>query len=62
MVVFGGYYGIGKDIVSICSKANARVYSFSRTENKTDISNVKNVQHVMNSVFDLEEKSERVHL
>ena len=56
IVVFGGHYGIGKDIVTICSKSNAKVYSFSRTENRTDISNVENVQNALRKVYDVEGK------
>jgi len=41
VAVFGGFYGVGKDIVSICSKANTKVYSHNRIEIETDTSNVK---------------------
>jgi 2-C-methyl-D-erythritol 4-phosphate cytidylyltransferase len=56
VVVFGGSYGIGKDIVLICSKSGAKAYSFSRTQNETDISKVEDVQRALKKVFDSEGK------
>lgn len=54
VVIFGGSYGIGKDIVEICKKNEAKVYSFSRTENKTDISNVDDVRRALKKVNKIE--------
>jgi 2-C-methyl-D-erythritol 4-phosphate cytidylyltransferase len=37
IVVFGGSYGIGKDIADLFREAGAKVYSFSRSENKVNV-------------------------
>lgn len=55
MVVFGGSYGIGKDIVDISKKYNAKVYSFSRA-NGVDISNKESVHKALESVFEKESR------
>lgn len=36
-VVFGGSYGIGKNIVEMLEQSGARVFSYSRTENRIDV-------------------------
>lgn len=54
IIVYGGHYGIGKDIVDICLSNNAKVYSFSRTENNTDISNIDDIIDSLKKVYKLE--------
>lgn len=36
-VVFGGSYGIGKNIVEMLEQSGARVFSYSRSENRIDV-------------------------
>lgn len=56
MVVFGGGYGIGKSVVELGTLNKVRVYSFSRTENNVDVSNLKDVENALKTVFQ-EEKN-----
>jgi len=56
MVIFGGSYGIGKDICNIAELAGAKVYSFSRTENNIDIKSAKNVRDSLKEVYRKERK------
>jgi len=56
IIVFGGSYGIGQDIVAICTKANARVYNFSRSKNNIDVSKVEDVKSSLEKVYNLEGK------
>lgn len=56
MVVFGGGYGIGKSVVELGTMNKVRVYSFSRTENNVDVSNLKEVENALKTVFQ-EEKN-----
>lgn len=53
-VVFGGSYGIGKDIVDELRNAGTRVHSFSRSLTKTDVGNRKDVARALKEVFDKE--------
>lgn len=50
VVVFGGSYGIGKNIVEICERYGARVYPFSRSTNGIDVSNQENVVKALKEV------------
>ncbi|MBP3942151.1 bifunctional cytidylyltransferase/SDR family oxidoreductase [Sphingobacteriaceae bacterium WQ 2009] len=50
MVVFGGSYGIGKEIVDLARKLGAIVYSYSRSENGVDISNEESVRKALAEV------------
>ena len=52
IVLFGGSYGIGKSIADICSEAGARVFSFSRSSNKIDVSNHENVAKALKQVHE----------
>lgn len=56
MVVFGGSYGIGKSIVDFGLSNGVRVYSFSRSENNVDISNMEDVKKALDKVFQVEKK------
>lgn len=56
MVVFGGSYGIGKSVVDLGVSNGVRVYSFSRSENNVDISNMEDVKNALEKVFRIEKK------
>jgi len=60
VVVFGGSYGIGKDIVELCNLYNVKVYSFSRSENGVDVSNIENVIGALDLVFKKESRIDYV--
>lgn len=49
VVVFGGSYGIGKDILEICQQFGANVHSFSRS-NKVDVSSFEQVSKALEEV------------
>nr|WP_320117902.1 bifunctional cytidylyltransferase/SDR family oxidoreductase [uncultured Marinifilum sp.] len=51
IVIFGGSYGIGKDIYNICKKAGAKVFSFSRSENNVNVKNVDDIKKSLNKVY-----------
>lgn len=51
VVVFGGSYGIGKDIVEICKKYTKNAFSFSRSENEVDIKDTEAVRKSLKSVY-----------
>lgn len=53
-VVFGGSYGIGKDVVDELRQAGTRVHSFSRSLTKTDVGNRKDVVRALKEVYDKE--------
>lgn len=50
IVVFGGSYGIGEEIVRLAEGLEAKVYSFSRSKNGVDVSNVEQVREALASV------------
>lgn len=54
VVIFGGSYGIGKDIADICSKYKAHVHSFSRSTTGTDISDSTSVIKALKTVYEKE--------
>ena len=54
VVVFGGSYGIGGEIVNILTSLNGHVYSFSRSENGVDVTNKQKVQEALQSVYEKE--------
>jgi len=56
MVVFGGTYGIGKSVVDLGLSKGVHVYSFSRSENNIDISNMEDVKNSLHKVFQIENK------
>jgi len=51
IVIFGGSYGIGKDIYNICKETDANVFSFSRSENKVNVKNVDDVRKSLEEVY-----------
>ena len=60
VVVFGGSYGIGSYIVNICKENNAHVYSFSRSENGVDVSDIKTVRNSLKEVWNKEGRIDAV--
>lgn len=56
MVVFGGTYGIGKSVVDLGISNGVHVYSFSRSENNVDVSNMEDVKKALEKVFQIEKK------
>lgn len=50
MVVFGGSYGIGEEVVKLGRSLGAVVYSFSRSQNGVDVTNVEKVRNILNEV------------
>lgn len=51
LVVFGGSYGIGKEIVDCAREMGAVVYSFSRSQNGVDVTDIKSVHDALESVY-----------
>lgn len=60
IVVFGGSYGIGKNIVEICERYGAHVYSFSRSKNGIDVSSQEDVIKALREVFEKEKHIDAV--
>ena len=60
VVVFGGSYGIGKDIVEICEQYGAHVYSFSRSLNGIDVSKQEDVAKVLKEISEKEGRIDAV--
>lgn len=60
VVVFGGSYGIGKNIVEMCEQYGAHVYSFSRSTNGIDVSDQENVVKALKEVYEKEGRIDAV--
>lgn len=60
LVVFGGSYGIGKEIGEIAKKYGARPYLFSRSTTNTDVSSVSDVKRDLEHVYNKEGKIDYV--
>lgn len=60
IVVFGGSYGIGKNIVETCKKYKAHIYSFSRSTSQTNVSNWHNVAKALKEVYEKEKRIDAV--
>jgi len=56
LVIFGGSYGIGKEIADIAKKYNAKVYTFSRTSTDTDVSSISDVRRDLDFVYEKENR------
>lgn len=50
MVVFGGSYGIGAEVVKIAREMGCVVYSFSRSENHVDVTDYLSVERVLREI------------
>lgn len=51
VVVFGGSYGIGKDIIDLLSGMGAKVFAFSRTTTNTNVKNREDIKIALESVY-----------
>ena len=51
VIVFGGSYGIGKDIADIFKENGNNVFSFSRSETNTDVSNREDIIKALELVY-----------
>ena len=51
-VVFGGTYGIGKDIVDMLSSMGAKVFSFSRSGTNTNVKNREDISIALEQVYE----------
>jgi len=60
IVVFGGSYGIGAEIVTLAQNNNAKVYSFSRSENGVDVTNREMVGQALKKVYTQEGRIDAV--
>ena len=60
IVVVGGSYGIGKDIVDICQQYEAHIYSFSRSTSRTDVSDSSAVSEALRDVYEKEGRIDAV--
>ncbi|MFF2370067.1 SDR family NAD(P)-dependent oxidoreductase [Agromyces sp. NPDC058110] len=47
IVVFGGSYGIGASVADLARSAGARVYAFSRSTTKTDVTKRKSIRRAL---------------
>lgn len=52
VVIFGGSYGIGKEIKDIALQYTKNVFSFSRSENNTDVKNIEDIRKALQTVYD----------
>lgn len=60
VVVFGGSYGIGGEIIDIAKQHNAKFYAFSRSMNGVDVSDYDSVADALVSVYEKEGKIDAV--
>lgn len=60
VIVFGGSYGIGKDIADICKKCGGHIYSFSRSSTGTDVSDKHSVMEALKTVYEKEGRIDAV--
>jgi len=51
LVVFGGSYGIGKDIGVLARKFGAHVHLFARSTTNTDVSSISDIKRDLESVY-----------
>jgi len=60
IIVFGGSYGIGSDIIKLAKDYGAKTYSFSRGSNNTDVANVDDIKDAIDCVFSIEKRIDYV--
>lgn len=60
IVVFGGSYGIGGEIVKLADKYGAHIYSFSRSQTNTDVADSNSVRAALQEVANKEGKIDAV--
>ena len=56
IVIFGGSYGIGKEIADIAKNYGAKVHSFSRSTTNTNVASISDVKRDLKHVYDREGK------
>ena len=54
IVIFGGSYGIGGEMIRIAQDYQAHAYSFSRSQNNCDVSKIEDVKAALKQVADKE--------
>ena len=54
IVIFGGSYGIGGEMITIGQQHHAHIYSFSRSQNNCDVSDTENVRQALREVANKE--------
>lgn len=59
-VIFGGSYGIGRDIVDIIENNGGKVYPFSRSLNNVDVSSVEAVRTALENVYIKEKRIDSI--
>lgn len=60
IVVFGGSYGIGGEIINIAKQYQSHIYSFSRSQNNCDVANVEQVHSALEQVVNKEGRIDAV--
>ena len=60
IVVFGGSYGIGGEIINIAKQYHSHIYSFSRSQNNCDVANVEQVHNALEQVANKEGRIDAV--
>lgn len=57
VVIFGASSGIGADLAKVCENCGAKVYGFSRSMNRTDVTSVDSVR---NSLFEVHARENHI--
>ncbi len=60
LVVFGGSYGIGADVVRLAKECGAKVYPYSRSLNGVDVGQIEQVEKALREVSEKEGKIDYV--
>lgn len=60
IVVFGGSYGIGGEIIKLGNEHGAHIYSFSRSQTNTDVSDAQSVRTALEQVINKEGRIDAV--
>ena len=60
VVIFGGSYGIGKEVGDLLKGFGAKVYSFSRSSTNTDVSSLSDIREAFSFVYNKENRIDYV--
>lgn len=60
LVIFGGSYGIGKEVKELVEQYGAKTYSFSRNSTQTNIADAETIKTALSKVYDREQKIDYV--